>query len=65
MTERQKKLDAITDAIYYYIVEIVSQADDLEDIGLTKEGEDLRSVADQLERVGIRLLNRKGRKRRA
>lgn len=64
--ERKRKIDTITDAIYYYMVEIISQADDLEDIGLTKEGEELRSVADQLERIGIRLLNRQfsGKKHR-
>lgn len=64
MTEQRQKLEAITDSIYYYMVELVSQAGNLEDIGLDKEGDELRSIADQLERLGIRLLNRK-RKRRA
>ena len=59
MTDRQKKLEAITDSIYSCITELVHQANELEDIGLEKDGEDLRSVADQLERLGIRLLNRK------
>jgi hypothetical protein len=65
MTERQKKLDHITDSIYYYMVELISCADDLEDIGFKKEGESLRHVADQVERIGIRLLNHKYPKRRA
>ena len=65
MTEQRKKLDAITNSVYYYMVELVSLANQLEDIGFTNEGENLRSVADQLERLGIRLLNRKHRKRRA
>ena len=58
MTDRQKQLNKITDGIYYHVVEIVSLANDLEDIRLSKEGEELRSIADQLERLGIRLLNR-------
>jgi len=64
MTDRQRKLDSITDAIYYYMVELVSQANELEDIGINDEAENLRSVADSLERIGIRLLNRQssGRK---
>ena len=61
MTEQRQKLEANTDAIYYYMVELVSQAGNLEDIGLDKEGDELRSIADQLERLGIRLLNRKRR----
>ena len=65
MTESKRKLDAVTDAIYYYMVELVSQANQLEDLGINDEGENLRSIADQLERLGIRLLNRKHRKRRA
>ena len=65
MTEQKRRLDAITDSIYYYMVELVSQAGQLEDIGLTKEGEELRSIADEIERLGIRLLTRKGHKRRA
>ena len=64
MTEQQRKLDGITDAIYYYMVELVSQAGNLEEIGLEKEGEELRSIADQIERLGIRLLNRKVKRRK-
>ena len=59
MTERQKKLEAVTDSIYSCITELVHQANELEDLGLEKDGECLRSTADQLERLGIRLLNRK------
>lgn len=59
MTDRQKKLDAITDAMYYYMVELVSQANLLEDIGYDKDGEDLRSLCDDLERLAIRIMSRK------
>ena len=65
MTEQKKKLDAITDSIYFYMVELVSLANHLEDAGIPEEGENLRSIVDQLERLGIRLLNRKRSKRRA
>jgi hypothetical protein len=58
MTERQKKLDTITDDLYYYMVEIVSKASDLESLGYNKDGEELRSVADRIERLAIRLLDR-------
>lgn len=58
MTEKQKAIDNITDNLYYYLMELVSQAGLLEDIGLTKEGDELRSIADTLERFCIRLLNR-------
>lgn len=63
MTEQKRQLDAITDSLYYYMVEIISQADNLEAISLDKEGEELRSIADSIERLCIRLLNRKRRKR--
>ena len=63
MTDQKRKLDAITDSIYYYMVELVSLANQLEDLGITDEGENLRSIADDIERLGIRLLNRKGRKK--
>ena len=65
MTEQKLKLDAITDSVYYYMVELVSLANQLEDLGINDEAENLRSIADQVERLGIRLLNSKGRKRRA
>lgn len=58
MTEHQKKLDSITDDLYYYMVEIVSKASDLESLGYNKDGEELRSVADRIERLAIRLLGR-------
>lgn len=63
MTDRQKKIDSITDSMYYYMVELVSLANQLEDLGIADEGENLRSIADNIERLGIRLLNRKGRKK--
>ena len=63
MTDRQRKLDAITDSVYYYMVEVASLASSVEDIGFNKEGEELRSIADQLERIGIQLLKRKRRKK--
>lgn len=65
MTDQRRKLDGITDAIYYYMVELIHQANELEDLGINGEAENLRSVADSLERIGIRLLNRNHRKRRA
>lgn len=58
MTERQQKIDQITDGLYYHMIELVSLASDLETIGLDKDGDNLRSIADQIERIGIRLLNR-------
>lgn len=63
MTDRKQKLDAITDSIYYYMVEIISQANELESIGCPNAGEELRSIADQLERLGIRLLNNRTERR--
>lgn len=65
MTEQKRKLDGVTDSVYYYMVELVSLANQLEDLGINDEAENLRSIADEIERLGIRLLNRKGRKRRA
>lgn len=58
MTDRQKKLDSITDDLYYCMVELTSQANDLEGLGLNKDGDDIRSVVGTLEQIGIRLLNR-------
>ena len=58
MTDRQKKIDTITSDMYYHFVEIVSLANDLEDIHLKAEGEVLRSIADQLERVAIRIMDK-------
>ncbi len=58
MTERNKKIDAITDSLYYHMTELISLASDMEEIGLDKDGDKLRSIADQIERLGIRLLNR-------
>jgi len=58
MAERKKKIDAITDGLYYHMIELVSLASDLEEIGLDKDGDNLRSIANQIERLGIRLLNR-------
>ena len=63
LDDRQKKLDAITDAIYYHMVELVSLANQVEAIGLDKDGDNLRTIADQLERLGIRLLNKTKRHR--
>ena len=65
MTDQKKKVDAVTDSIYYYMVELVSLANDLEDLGIPDEGENLRSIADQLERLGIRLLHRKTKRHRS
>lgn len=66
MTDRQQKLDAITDDLYYYMVGIVNLASNLESLGLVKDGDALREIAGQLELVGIRLLRRmKPRHKRA
>ena len=46
MTERQKKIDAITDSMYYYMIELTALASDLETIELEKGGDDLRGIAD-------------------
>lgn len=40
------------------MVEIVSMANELEDMHLEKDGDKLRSIADQLERAAIRLIDR-------
>lgn len=58
MTPRQKRIDTITDKMYYHMVEIVSLANELEDMHLEKDGDKLRSIADQLERAAIRLIDR-------
>ena len=63
MTKRQQKIDKITDDMYYHLIELTSLASDLEEIGLDKDGDQLRSVADDIERLAIRLLNRKHSKR--
>ena len=65
MTDRQKKIDAITDSMYYYMIELTSLASELESIELEKDGDDLRGIADQLERCAIRIMNRKRKKKRS
>ena len=65
MTEQKKKIDSVADAVYYYMVELQSQVVILRDIGLDKECEELRSITDELNRFGISLLNRKGKRRRS
>lgn len=65
MTERQKKIDSITDSMYYYMIELTSLASDLESIRLDKEGDDLRGIADQVERLAIRIMDRSKRNRTA
>lgn len=65
MTERQKKIDAITDSMYYCMIELTSLASDLESIKLDKDGDDLRGIADQLERCAIRIMNRKHKRKQA
>lgn len=62
MTDRQKKIDSITDSMYYYMVELTALASDLESIRLVKDGDDMRGIADQLERLAIRIMNRKHKK---
>lgn len=58
MTERQKKIDDITTKMYYHFTEIVSLANDLEELNLKKHGESLRSIADKLERTAIRIMDK-------
>lgn len=63
MTDRQKKIDAITDSMYYYMIELTSLASELESVQLDKDGDDLRGIADQIERLAIRIMNRKHKRR--
>lgn len=63
MTDLQKKIDAITDSMYYYMIELTSLASELESVQLDKDGDDLRGIADQIERLAIRIMNRKHRRR--
>lgn len=65
MTERKKKIDAITDSMYYYMIELTSLASELESVQLDKEGDDLRGIADQVERLAIRIMNRKHKRKPA
>ena len=65
MTDRQKKIESITDSMYYYMIELTSLASDLESIELEKDGDDLRGIADQLERCAIRIMNRKRKRKHA
>lgn len=64
MTDRQKKIDSITDSMYYYMIELTSLASDLESIRLDKDGDELRGIADQLERLAIRIMDRQNRIKR-
>ena len=59
MTARQQEIESITDAMYYYMLELVSLANRLEAINLAKDGDDLRSISDDLNRLAIRIMNRK------
>lgn len=65
MTERRKTIESVTDSMYYYMVELTSLASQLEAVGLDKDGDDLRGIADQVERLAIRIMNRKRKKRAA
>lgn len=65
MTERQKKIESITDSMYYYMIELTSLASELESIEREKDGEDLRGIADQLERCAIRIMYRKHKRKPA
>ena len=58
MTDRQKKLDAITDDMYYYMIQLTSLASDLEELELERDGDELRGIADDLERLAIRIMDR-------
>lgn len=63
MTERQKKIESITDSMYYYMIELTSLASELESVQLDKDGDDLREIADQLERCAIKIMNRKSKRK--
>ena len=63
MTERKKKIDSITDTMYYYMIELTSMASDLESVNLEKDGDDMRGIADQLERLAIRIMNRETKRK--
>lgn len=65
MTDRQKKIESITDSMYYYMIELTSLASELESIELEKDGDDLRGIADQVERLAIRIMNRKRKRKPA
>ena len=58
MTNRKKRIDEITDKMYYHFVELVSLANDLEVLSLNKYGEAVRSIADQLDRTAIRIIDK-------
>lgn len=64
MTDRQKTIESVTDSMYYYMIELTSLASQLESVGLDKEGDDLRSIADEIERLAIRLLNKKQKRKK-
>ena len=64
MTERKKKIDAITDSMYYYMIELTSLASELESVQLGKDGDDLRGIADQIERLAIRIMDKQKRHKR-
>lgn len=63
MTERKMKIDSITDSMYYYMIELTSLASELESVQLDKEGDELRGIADQVERLAIRIMNRKSKRK--
>ena len=64
MTDRQKRIDSITDSMYYYMIELTSLASQLESIQLEKDGDALRSIADDIERLAIRIMNRKHKRKK-
>ena len=64
MTERRKKIESITDSMYYYMIELTSLASDLESVQLDKDGDDLRGIADQIERLAIRIMDKQKRHKR-
>lgn len=63
MSETERKIESITDSMYYYMIELTSLASQLEDAGLDKEGDDLRGISDQVERLAIRIMNRKHKRK--
>lgn len=51
MTERKRQLDSICDTLMYYMQELISQAENIEDIGFADLADDLRMTASNIEDI--------------
>jgi len=65
MTERSRKIDAITDSMFYYMTELTSLASDLEDLGFEKDGLSVRDIVGDIENIARRIMNRKHKQKRS